>query len=222
MQGMQRREYSFKAEQVAYWFFRLNGCMSIVNFLVHHELRGREGTEVDILAVRFPHRAELTMSGEAMRDHEVFDSDGRIDVIMAEVKKRRCRLNGRWTDPDKQNMHRILYAVGAFPEDQVPMIAQSLYERKCYAGARFRVRLFALGQTTDDQLSHVVQLTWNQVLTFIYDRLKKYRYIKAQHRQWDRYGRQLCDRVQTHQSCRGLGYSGTNGRPSTSHRQVQP
>ena len=43
-----------KTEQLAYWFFRLNGCLTIVNFLVHGERRGREGTDADILAIRLP------------------------------------------------------------------------------------------------------------------------------------------------------------------------
>jgi hypothetical protein len=201
----QRRYPPIKTEQVAYWFFRLNGCLNIVNFLVHHERRGREGTEVDILAVRFPHRRELAMSGEPMRDHPIFDSDGQIDVIISEVKTGRCDLNGPWTDPDKQNMHRVLYAVGAFPEDQVPCIADSLYEQQFYNGVQFRVRLFALGQRTNPQLpQQVVQLTWEQILTFIYERLRRYWSIKAQHRQWDRHGILLYSKMRRHRAVEGF------------------
>jgi hypothetical protein len=201
----QRRGPPIKTEQVAYWFFRLNGCMNIVNFLVHHEQRGREGTEVDILAVRLPHRRELAMSGEPMRDHPIFDSDGQIDVIIAEVKTGRCDLNGPWTDPDKQNMHRVLYALGAFPEDQVSIVADSLYERQFYANDQFRVRLFAVGQTMNPGLSaQVVQLTWEQILTFIYERLKRYWRIKAQHRQWDRHGELLYRKQGQHRTAEGF------------------
>ncbi len=198
---MQRRKSPFKTEQVAYWFFRLNGCMNLVNFLVHHEQPGREGTEVDILAVRFPHRRELAMSDDPMRDHPVFDSDGRIDLIIAEVKTGMCRLNGPWVNPDKQNMHRVLYAVGAFPEDAVPPVADALYDRQFYSDDQLRVRLFALGRATNSQLSsQVAQLTWADVLTFIYKRLKKYGLIKSQHRQWDQCGNRLYRETQQHPS----------------------
>lgn len=194
-----KRRPIFRTEQVAYWFFRLNGCMNIVNFLVHHERRGREGTDVDILAVRFPHRQELAMSNEPMRDHPVFDSDSRIDLIIAEVKTGRCRLNGPWIDPDKQNMHRVLYAVGAFPEDRVPAVAESLYECQFYTDDHFRVRLFALGREKDPDLYPlVVQLTWEDMLTFIYQRLKKYHSIKSQHRQWDWCGKRLYSKMRKH------------------------
>jgi hypothetical protein len=48
------------AESVAYWYLRLNGCLTITNFIVHPEWR-REGvgTDADILGVRFPHRREM-------------------------------------------------------------------------------------------------------------------------------------------------------------------
>ena len=46
---------TYEPEKIAYWFFRINGCLTITNFLVHHERRGHFSTEVDVLAVRFPH-----------------------------------------------------------------------------------------------------------------------------------------------------------------------
>lgn len=84
--------------------FRLNGCLTIVNFIVHPDLirpdePRDQRTDADILAVRFPHRCELFTSGQPMRDHEVFDSGGLIDLVIAEVKHGRCRLNGPWTRP---------------------------------------------------------------------------------------------------------------------------
>jgi hypothetical protein len=45
-------------EKVAYWYFRLNGFFQIENFVVHPERRGTQRTDADLLAVRFPHRAE--------------------------------------------------------------------------------------------------------------------------------------------------------------------
>lgn len=29
-------------EKISYWFFRLNGCLTIVNFVIHHTSRPRE------------------------------------------------------------------------------------------------------------------------------------------------------------------------------------
>lgn len=189
----------FNPEQVAYWFFRLNGCLTTVNFIVHPDLvrRAAQRTDVDVLAVRFPNRCELIKSCRPMEDHGVFRSDGKVDLIIAEVKSGRCQLNGPWTRPEARNMDRILFAIGAFPRESVPSVAKALYENQYYCDRHFRVRLFALGKEQNDQLSpQVVQLTWSEVLNFMYARFKDYRREKAQHEQWDRCGSQLYDEAQ--------------------------
>jgi len=45
-------------EKVAYWYIRLNGFFQIENFVVHPERRGGQRTDADLLAIRFPFRAE--------------------------------------------------------------------------------------------------------------------------------------------------------------------
>lgn len=186
-----------RPEKVAYWFFRLNGCLTIVNFIVHPDLvrpdePRSQRTDVDILAVRFPYRSELLTSGKPMRDHECFNSTGLIDLVIGEAKHGRCRLNGPWTRPPNQNMHRVLYAMGAFDAYHVPTVAESLYRDGYYSDDEFRVRLFALGaEKNDGLLRRVVQLTWEEILRFIHYRLTTYRAHKAQHDQWDSDGKRL-------------------------------
>lgn len=187
-----------RTEQLAYWFFRLNGCLTIPNFLVHGERRGHEGTDADLLAVRFPHRSELARTGNPMKDHSAFlpimgtTGNGLVDIMIVEVKKSRCCLNGPWTDPERHNMERVLYAIGALPEDQIRAVASALYLQNCYVDERYRFRLFALGQHVNDTLgAEVVQLTWEEVSGWIYDRLHAYRLQKAQHEQWDDLGKEL-------------------------------
>ncbi len=187
-----------KTEQLAYWFFRLNGCLTIVNFLVHGERPGREGTDADILAIRLPHRRELALSDDPMADHPAFSpalnttGDALIDVMIAEIKKGRCCLNGPWTDPARHNMNRVLYAIGATPEDRVPIVATALFDQNYFADDQYRFRFFALGRETNWTIRpEVVQITWREVLEWIYERLHKYWRIKAQHEQWDDLGKEL-------------------------------
>lgn len=135
-----------KTEHLAYWFFRLNGCLSLVNFLVHHERRGQEGTDVDILAVRFPYRRELALSGNPMVDHHVFEKNGKIELIIAEVKLGLCNLNGPWVNPERENMHRLLFAIGAFPKCNVGEVAKAIYKEQFYEDDLFCCRLYALGR----------------------------------------------------------------------------
>ena len=51
---------TLQPEKVAYWYFRLNGYLQIENFVIHPGRRGGQRTDADLLAVRFPHRAERT------------------------------------------------------------------------------------------------------------------------------------------------------------------
>ena len=90
--------YRFDPERIAYWFFRLNGCFIIDNFLVHHYQRGLEGTDVDILAMRFPYRRELASSplltAPPMEDHSLFESaDERTHIYLLEVKRGKNAIN---------------------------------------------------------------------------------------------------------------------------------
>jgi len=185
-------EFNFTIEKIAYWFFRLNGCFILENFLVHHERGGREGTEVDILSTRFPFRKELQLTGEAMPDHAIFDSDGKIDIMLAEVKKGRCDINPSWLDPDLKNMERILFVVGAVPSDQVIEVANTIYSDSYYENTSYRFRLFAIGEETNSELSkRIIQIEWTEVLLFIHDRFLSYWRYKTQHRQWDSTGHRL-------------------------------
>lgn len=187
-----------KTEQLAYWFFRLNGCLTITNFLVHGEHPGCEGTDADIRAIRLPYRRELALSNDPMEDHCAFApaqtsaGNALLDVMIAEIKKGRCCLNGPWTKPARRNMDRVLYAIGAIPESRVGAVAAALYQRNYYADDQYRFRLFALGREANWALRpEVVQITWREVLEWTFDRLNKYSRIKAQHDQWDYLGKEL-------------------------------
>jgi hypothetical protein len=87
-----------KPEKVAYWYFRLNGFFQIENFVVHPERRGGQRTDADLLAVRFPHRAERLFDdpNDIMADDEdrLSLSKDLIDVLIVEVKTNQpCTLN---------------------------------------------------------------------------------------------------------------------------------
>ncbi|HEV3146870.1 MAG TPA: hypothetical protein VGZ47_23485 [Gemmataceae bacterium] len=56
------------AEELAYWYLRLNGCFTIPNFVVHPDSGTNQKTDIDVFAVRFPFRAELP----GMKDDEFF------------------------------------------------------------------------------------------------------------------------------------------------------
>jgi hypothetical protein len=186
-----------RPEKLAYWFCRLNGCATIENFVVHPDKDGSQRTDIDILAVRFPHRQELFTSSRPMADHEVFTRfPDRVQVLFVEVKSgnRACSLNGPWTSPERANMQRVLYAVGAISPALVPDAATRLYRDRLFENDNLAVRLLAIGRQKSkavEMAPPVAQITWEDILRFIYERLRDYRQVKAHHPQWDAMARNL-------------------------------
>lgn len=183
-----------ESEKLAYWYFRLNGFLTIPNFVVHPDRGGRQRTDVDILGVRFPYRAELLEN--PMVDDEVFIKvNDKPYIIIAEVKKRTCKLNGPWARPEAENMNRILKAIGAFKDDIIDEVARKLYEKGVYENEFYYVSLFCVGSRKNTELprkyENVPQVIWDDILKFIYNRFKQHEEQKLHHPQWDSTGERL-------------------------------
>jgi len=192
---------SLDPEKVAYWYFRLNGFFQIENFVVHPARHGGQRTDADLLGVRFPHRAERLFDD---RNDIMADDEQRLalsrdwtDVVIAEVKTNQpCTLNGPWTREDRQNVHRVLAAAGCLPPDHIEQAARDIYRAGAHVSRLgLRIRLVAVGRQRSEELSaaypEVVQLTWPEMLAFIWDRLRRYRQQKTQVDQWDAQGRKI-------------------------------
>jgi len=182
-----------KAEGLAYWYLRLNGFLMISNFVVHPDTGSNQRTDVDILGVRFPHRAELLKS--PMQDDDVFAGvNCKPYIAIAEVKRGTCDLNGPWTVPADQNMQRVLRAIGAFPNEEIEDIARALYEEGCADESSF-LTLLCLGSKENlkirETYPRVPQITWDRALRFIFNRFRRYRRQKVSHDQWNLDGRNL-------------------------------
>ena len=88
-----------KSNDLAVWYLRLNGFLTVPNFVLHPQRHGSQLTEADIVGVRFPHRAEFDNHTEA--DDQRFAM--RIDkpyFIIAESTNGMCKLNDPWTEVD--------------------------------------------------------------------------------------------------------------------------
>jgi hypothetical protein len=189
------------AEKVAYWYFRLNGFFQFENFVVHPERRGGQRTDADLLAVRFPFRAERLFDdpNDIMADdmQRLALSTDLLDVVIAEVKTNQpCTLNGPWTRQDRQNVHRVLAAIGCLPADRIEKAAADIYRTGFHrSDTPLRVRLAAVGRDRSGGLAAeypaVTQLIWTEMLAFIWDRFQHYRQQKKQVDQWDPEGRKI-------------------------------
>ncbi|MER8809572.1 hypothetical protein [Mesorhizobium australicum] len=171
-------------EKVAYWYFRLNGFFQIENFVVHPERRGSQRTDADLLAVRFPFRAERLFDdpNDIMADdmQRLALSENLIDIVIAEVKTNQpCTLNGPWTRQDQQNVHRVLAAIGCLSPDRIEAAAADIYRAGSHFTDTLRIRLVAVGRDRSEEISatypEVTQLLWAEMLVFIWDRFHRYR-----------------------------------------------
>ncbi|HLX28455.1 MAG TPA: hypothetical protein VKV24_08220 [Casimicrobiaceae bacterium] len=158
---------------MAYWYLRLNGFLTTANFVVHPDRGNEQETDVDILGVRFPYRAENPT--RPMKDDELFArAKEKTFVAIAEVKSGRCGLNGPWTNPRRGNMLRVVMAVGAFPNKEAELVAAGLHDDGRYRNQLYHVSLMCFGRDrnpeVEEQYSHVPQILWPNVLSFIYRR----------------------------------------------------
>lgn len=187
------KKLTLDPEQVAYWYFRLNGFLTTVNFLVHSEEGMAVRTDVDILAVRFPHREELL--NNPMRDEPHFLERPKPYIAIAEVKQDRCALNGPWTRRGDENMQRVLAAIGVIPSEERDTAARALYEKGVYENELYYVTLCCLGNRANEHwlktYPRVPQILWADVGNFFYQRFVAYRDQKRANRQWNETGRLL-------------------------------
>jgi hypothetical protein len=194
LNGDGRMRY-FKTTKVAYWYFRLNGFLTMENFVVHPELRsgGGQRTDADLYGVRFPYRTELNMPDDAPFLHR----NQKPLAVIVEVTRGECKLNGPWTNRPAKNVEYVLGALGFLTPKMNQRVASSLYEESCFEDEAHEVRLVAVGAKLNEGLKKVrpqlVQLTLADMLRFIYQRFDSYRKIKADHSQWDEWGHALWD-----------------------------
>ncbi len=183
-------------EALAYWYLRLNGFLTITNFIVHPDQGKDQETDADILGVRFPYRVE-NLSRPMKDDLPLIGESGKSHLVIGEVKSGLCDLNGPWTKPEKRNMLRVLKAIGALQSHESDAAAKALYATGYYSNQRYRISLICFGGRANPQVTekypNVPQILWAEILSFIYDRFKEYKNQKASHLQWDENGHKLWD-----------------------------
>lgn len=200
-----------KSERLAYWYFRLNGFLTSQNYIIHPGKAGSQRTEIDILGVRFPYKAERIYKTECdydtMVDEDIFiqKDEKKPYIIIADATIGHCKLNPSWITPAKKNIHDFMRVVGAFEDKDsiIDPIAKELYENGFYENDSYCISLFCFGKSEDKELKskypRVPQKTWDEVLEFIYKRFNRYEELKSDHSQWDCDGKQLwnCSKCNT-------------------------
>jgi hypothetical protein len=105
-----------------------------------------------VLGVRFPFRSENRQ--RPMSDHPLFMVERRRPmVVLSEVKTGQCGLNGPWTDPERQNMQKVLCAGGFRPTDQVEEIARALYGHGVWQDENLVIHIVCFGNRHNSGLA---------------------------------------------------------------------
>jgi len=182
------------SEKLAYWYFRLNGFLTIENFVVHPDWKPKQRTDIDVIAVRFPYRNELP--GNTMIDDTRIILDlNKIRIVLAEVTTSTCKLNKTWTDLVKRNMQQVISSIGSFEPEKVEVVSKELYNNRWYEDEDFVVSLCCIGKKKNrdirERFPKVPQLAWDEVLDFIHKRFWLFQEQKRSHGQWYETGKKL-------------------------------
>jgi len=154
--------YLVSSEALGYWFLRLNGFLTIPNFVVHPDTGSQQGTDVDVLGVRFPYRKENRH--RPMRDSDRFTRPHRDKayVALAEIKTGVCRLNGPWTAPERENMQRVLSALGMLSPHEIDFAAQEVYDKGYFENQLYYVSMVCFGSEPRDEITE--RYPWSEIV----------------------------------------------------------
>lgn len=136
-------------------YLRLNGYFTVAEFPVVEATRTgyRTATDLDILAVRFPHAGQLVprQGRSAAGDQDRYVPDPVLgasplepDMIIGEVKEGRATLNAAATDPAV--LRAVFARFGCCEPSQSPAIVETLLRTgSAMLPNQHRVRLVAFG-----------------------------------------------------------------------------
>src|ERR1700730_15710200 len=153
-------------EQLAVWYLRLNGYFVIPNFIAHG--RTSSQTDVDVLAVRFPHSEEYPDDVKVLRIPH-----GKTDVLLAEVKAGECRLNGPWKGKSEGDpLEYVPRRVGLLDPTKVKEAANELCAHRLYPPEKelekspYVIRIACFGNAENASLRDVTQIIGPKVTSF--------------------------------------------------------
>ena len=193
---------SDNCETFVRWYLRFNGYLGVENFVVHEPARGRidQGTESDVLAVRFPHSRE-DVGAPLQTDPRLLAglaAPGNVDFVIAEVKGgNRATLNAVWTPPvSAAKLRRVSYILrwlGPLADEAaIDAVARDLQRthRATHDKNSFRVVFFSKRHRRAVSALGITQILFRDIADFVVniraDCWKRYGLgVRSDHSQWD-------------------------------------
>ncbi|MDR5002496.1 hypothetical protein [Brevibacillus parabrevis] len=163
------------AEEMAYWYFRLNGFFLLDNFVLHNDgLDSTHSADIDILAIRQKYTYEL-IGGRETDKHELlfrnFDNNKNIGII-CEVKAGKSTPN----DIRLRRMDRLRYGlerIGFFSQSRVDDLVVKLSSEPVASGQYHQVGKVLI---TDDgrDVPGFICISLEEIHRFLKRHLKRY------------------------------------------------
>ena len=212
-----------RAEEVAQWYFRLNGFFLIRGFIVHPDHAKDKDkdkgalTEADLLGIRLRHSTEKYWKSahNKNKSSNVPDDALLTDInkdsckhlaVMVEVKSGLCAINGPWThgigldNKSKSNMGRALMRMGHIPPGEINDGVSKMHQHLRYESNEFVTQYIAIGRTVDsnlrDKYPRLIQITFDNIGSFLCTRFKSFPNKIPQDRNislWDGFGGEFCE-----------------------------
>lgn len=190
-----------RTEDVASWYFRLNGFLSIPGFIVHPDVvRRHPMTEADLIAVRFPHSTEAIANRRMTDDPRLtaLATSSQVLFLLVEVKTDLCKINGPWSEEEAGNMQRVVRRLGFADERAIQGIATAMYKDLRWEDDKHVLQYVTVGRRRNDGLQRayprLVQIMWPEISDFLFERFKAFPEKLSSdgrliHEQWPTLGR---------------------------------
>jgi hypothetical protein len=180
-------------ELLVSWYLRFNGYFTTTDFSIHPNFKKQAGgTDVDVLAVRFPHSREYQRRFDFERDERIV-GNRKVDFVICEVKSGVCDINpNSWRDPARGNVQYAICWMGFEADDNlIEAIAETVHKigRWDSPNQTHSVRFLTFGKVINDKLVHempaVPQILHSRVIEFLARRFTTGCY-QIERSNWDR------------------------------------
>jgi len=175
-------------DDLAYWYLRMNGCLTVRNFILHPKSpKDSQLTDADVVAVRFP-----GFEFDTDADDAPFSDANQPILLVAEVKggNQECSLNAPW----RRSSECVAYVLRRFAPrviENMAEVAEKWAGTGGYADSSLRCFFLCFGARPGDalrSLPNVEQKTWTDVLRFFHRRFQEHHRLKRNNDQWELVG----------------------------------
>jgi hypothetical protein len=197
---------TISTEELAYWYFRLNGFFGNGNFIIHSALgRANHATEIDFLGMRFAYRKELydSRSKEWMKDDcssglfkNFKPSKRRTYICLAEVKRGEPRINSAQAE-NPEALKQLFLSLGCIPKWNIPGIVRRLQKYGFCNTHLYHISFVAIGESPNPiggfRFPRIPIITWDEVLRFIHERFRDYNIEKQNTHEWNEFHQKIIE-----------------------------